>query len=75
MSIEVEVLSETYTILKQYIPQKDRQEAADNLMSAMIDLLSDHELKELSGTDSSLSRAFKEYADDPDEDEGHDYEE
>ena len=41
----------------------------------MIDLLSDHELKELSGTDSSLARAFKEYADDPDEDEGHDYEE
>jgi hypothetical protein len=75
MSIDVEVLSETYTILKQYIPQKDRQEAADNLMSVMIDLLSDHELKELSGTDSSLTRAFKEYADDPDEDEGYDYEE
>jgi DNA-binding transcriptional regulator GbsR (MarR family) len=75
MSIDVEVLSETYTILKQYIPQKDRQEAADNLMSVMIDLLSDHELKEFSGTDSSLSRAFKEYADDPDEDEGYDYEE
>lgn len=68
MSIEVDVLSETYTILKQYIPQKDRQEAADNLMSIMVDLLSDSELKEFSATDSNLSRAFKEYATDADED-------
>lgn len=74
MSIEVDVLSETYTILKQYIPQKDRQEAADSLMSVMVDLLSDDELKELSGTDSNLSRAFKEYAGDVDEDY-EDYEE
>jgi hypothetical protein len=74
MSIEVDVLSETYNILKQYIPQKDRQEAADNLMSIMVDLLSDPELKEFSGTDSSLARAFKEYAVDLDEDEGYDYE-
>lgn len=69
MSIEVDVLSETYTLLKQYIPQKDRQEAADSLMSVMVDLLSDDELKEFSGTDSSLSRAYKEYAGDYDEDD------
>ena len=69
MSIEVEVLSETYTILKQYIPQKDRQEAADSLMSVMVDLLSDDELKEFSSTDSSLSRAYKEYAVDYEEDD------
>lgn len=75
MSIEVDVLSETYTILKQYIPQKDRQEAADNLMSLMVDLLSDNELKEFSGTDSNLSRAFKEYAGDLEEDYNEDYEE
>lgn len=60
--MNIEVLSELYLILKQYIPQKDRQEAADQLMSAMTDLLSDQDLKELSGVDAALSRAFKEYA-------------
>ena len=62
MSIEVDVLSETYTILKQYIPQKDRQEAADNLMGLLVDMLNDLELKEFSGTDAALGRAYKEYA-------------
>ena len=62
MSIEADVLSETYTILKQYIPQKDRQEAADNLMGLLVDMLNDLELKEFSGTDAALGRAYKEYA-------------
>jgi hypothetical protein len=62
MSIEVDVLSEAYTILKQYIPQKDRQEAADNLMGLLVDMLNDLELKEFSGTDAAIGRAYKEYA-------------
>ena len=75
MSVEVDVLCEVYTILKQYIPQKDRQEAADTLMSVMVDLLSDDELKEFSGTDSSLARAYKEYSADFEEDDyGYDEE-
>jgi len=61
MSIDVEVLIETYTILKSYIPQKDRQEAADNLMSVMVDMLNDIELKEFGAVDAPLSRALKEY--------------
>jgi hypothetical protein len=61
MTIEVEVLSELYTIMKQYVPQKDRQECADNLMSVMVDLLGDKDLKEFSGTDNTLKRALKEY--------------
>ena len=69
MSIDVEVLVETYTILKQYIPQKDRQEAADNLMSVMVDMLSDQELQEFGTADSSLKRAMKEYAADVEDDE------
>jgi len=72
MSIEVEVISELYTILRGYIPQKDRQEAADNLMSVMIDMLGDADLKEFSGTDSALGRAYKEYAEDEDENEDED---
>ena len=61
MSIDVEVLSEAYTILKQYIPQKDRQEAADNLMSVLVDLLGDIDLQEFGSTDGNLKKALKEY--------------
>lgn len=74
MSIEVDVLSETYTVLKQYIPVKDRQEAADNLMSILVDMLGDIELKEFGSTDASLKKALKEYAADEDEEEPYDYE-
>ena len=75
MSIDVEVLIETYTILKQYIPVKDRQEAADNLMSVMVDMLNDQELKEFGVTDSQLKRAMKEYVgEDQDEDLDSEYE-
>lgn len=62
MSIEADVLSEVYTTLKQYIPAKDRQEAADNLMGLLVDAMNDVELKEFSGTDAALGRAYKEYA-------------
>jgi len=62
MSMDVEVLIESYTILKQYIPQKDRQEAADNLMSVMVDMLSDEELANFGGADNTLKRALKEYS-------------
>ena len=72
MTIDVDVLSEMYTILKQYIPQKDRQEAADNLMSVMVDMLGDQELKEFGGTDSTLKRALKEYSSDDDTDDNED---
>jgi hypothetical protein len=75
MSIEVEVLGEVYTILKQYIPQKDRQEAADNIMSVLVDMLNDLDLQEFGGTDSSLKKALKEYSVDQDEDEDTDWDE
>jgi DNA-binding transcriptional regulator GbsR (MarR family) len=76
MSIEVEVLGEVYTILKQYIPQKDRQEAADNVMSVVVDMLNDIDLQEFGGTDSNLKKALKEYSSDEDEDneDNYDYE-
>jgi len=61
MSIDIDVLSETYTILKQYIPVKDRQEAADNLMSVLVDMLNDIDLQEFGSTDNNLKKALKEY--------------
>ena len=74
MTIDAEVLSELYTIMKQYVPAKDRQECADNLMSVMVDMLGDQELKEFGTTDSTLKKALKEYTDDDeqDDDEGED---
>ena len=73
MSIEVEVLSELYTIMKQYIPTKDRQECADNIMSVIVDYLNDVDVREFGGTDSALKRALKEYVGDEDQPE-EDYE-
>ena len=75
MTIDVDILSEMYTVLKQYIPVKDRQEAADNLMSIMVDMLGDQELKEFGGTDATLKRALKEYSTDEDDVEDVDGEE
>ena len=68
MSIDVDVLVELYTIMKQYVPQKYRQEAADNLMSVMVDMLGDQDLKEFGTHDSILKRALKEYIDEDEED-------
>jgi hypothetical protein len=72
MSIEVDVLSELYSIMKQYIPAKDRQECADNIMSIMVDYLNDVDVREFGGTDAALKRALKEYADEEDADEEYD---
>lgn len=74
MSIEVEVLSELYTIMKQYVPAKDRQECADNIMSSMTDFLNDVDVREFGGTDASLKRALKEYVGDDEEPEEDEYE-
>ena len=75
MSIEVDVLSELYTIMKQYVPTKDRQECADNIMSVMADYLNDVDVKEFGGTDSALKRALKEYVGEDEDEEPEDYEE
>lgn len=77
MTIEVDTLSEVYQTLKQYIPQKDRQEASDNLMSILVDLLPDNDLMEFAGTDAYTKRSLQEFAPDmleEDEDEDDDYE-
>lgn len=77
MSIEIDTLVECYTILKEYIPAKERQGAADTLMSVMVDILGDPDLKQLAGVDSYLKRSYEEYDtvdDDDEEDINYDYE-
>jgi len=71
MTIDVDVLSEAYSSMKEYIPSKDRQEAADALMSTMVDYLSDDDLKDFAQTDGLLRKAFKEYAGDQDFDDSN----
>lgn len=73
MSLDIDVLSEAYTVLKEYIPSKDRQAAADNLMSVLVDVLNDKELKEFGGTDSYTKRSLEEYFDATDEEVDDDY--
>ena len=74
MSIEIDTLVEVYTILKEYVPVKERQGAADTLMSVMVDALNDLDLKELAGVDAYLRRSYEEYSQDDDaEDEETDY--
>ena len=67
MSIDVEVLIETYITLKEYVPAKERQAAADNLVSMLVDNLSEKELKEFGGADSYTKRALEEYIEDDEE--------
>jgi hypothetical protein len=71
MSIEVEVLCDAYSIIKEYIPSKDRQAAADHVFSVLTDLeISEQDLKIFSQTDQYLQRACSEYfQDDTDIDE------
>jgi hypothetical protein len=73
MSIDVEILIETYTILKEYIPAKERQAASDNLMSVLADTLSEKELKEFGSIDGYTKRSLEEYIND-DEEDYEDYE-
>jgi hypothetical protein len=70
MNIDIDVLIEAYTILKEYIPVKERQPAADTLMGVLVDMLSDPDIKQLAGADSYLKRSSADYIDDeePDED-------
>ena len=72
MNIDVEVLVEAYSTLKQYIPPKDRQEATDALTSILVDLLSDDDLKSFASTDAYTKNSFKEYSSGYEDDEDMD---
>ncbi len=65
----VDAIIEVYNILKEYVPSKERQAAADHVMSAMVDVLDDKEIKELASTDRYLRNSLQEYSVDDDEDE------
>ena len=73
MSIELDALGEVWLTCKEYINPKDRQAAADHVISVVADHnIVETDLKAFGGTDSYLKRAVEEYLGeevDADEDE------
>jgi hypothetical protein len=69
MSDTAEVLSEVYSILKEYISSKDRQAAADHVLSILVDLaIGEQEIKQFCASDRYLKQSYDEYFHDADED-------
>jgi hypothetical protein len=81
MSIELDALGEVWLTCKEYIAPKDRQAAADHVLSIVADHnITERDLKAFAGTDSYLKRSLQEYLGedeveeaDYDEDEDDDY--
>jgi len=80
MSLEVDILGEMWLTCKEYINPKDKQAAADHVISVVADhSITEADLKSFGGTDSYLKRALEEYLGedvseaDYDEDEDEDY--
>jgi hypothetical protein len=74
MSIELDVLIEAYNVLKEYVPSRDRQAAADHLVGNIIDIgLSESDLKKFSSTDAYIKRAMEDYLDDFDDSDDDSY--
>jgi hypothetical protein len=64
MSIEIDALIETYTVMKEYVVAKDRQAAADHVFSILMDSgVGEQDLRQLAGVDAYLGRASEEYLD------------
>jgi hypothetical protein len=78
MSLEIDILSEMWLTCKEYINPKDKQAAADHVISVIADhSITEADLKAFSGTDSYLKRALEEYlgedVSEADYDEDEDY--
>jgi hypothetical protein len=70
MSIELDALGEVWLTCKEYISPKDRQAAADHVISVVADHnIIERDLKAFGGTDAYLKRALTEYLGEDEEDE------
>ena len=59
---------EFWETVKEYIPAKDKQTAADHVLTNLVDMgLDDITLKELEGLDSIMEQAVSEHLDDEDD--------
>jgi len=73
MSIELDALGEVWLTCKEYIAPKDRQAAADHVLSIVADQnIVESDLKAFGGTDAFLKRALKEYLGEDEEEPAYD---
>ena len=61
MPIDIYTIEEVYKILSQYIPAKDKQEASDNIISYLVDVLDERDLSYLCADDKYLSNSLEQY--------------
>ena len=62
MSLEIDLLSEMWLTVKEYVPQKERQAVADHVINVVADhSITEVDLKKFGGTDAYLRRAVEEY--------------
>jgi hypothetical protein len=74
MSDTSELLVQFWQTVKEYIPAKDRQIAADHAINELVDLgITDNDLQELA-VDSAMRAAIAEHLDVEDSDEDSDEE-
>ncbi len=73
--IDVEVLVETYAVMKEYVPPKDRQAVADHLFSILTDLdgISEKDLRTFAQSDPYLQKSCEDYFQDDEEVDEDDY--
>jgi len=70
MSLEIDILSEVWLTCKEYINPKDKQAAADHVISVVADhSITEADLKVFGGTDGYLKRAVEEYLGEEESDE------
>ena len=76
MSIDIDVLIDTYTLLKEYVPVKERQAAADHVVSNLSETLTEPDLRQFGSIDGYTKRAVDEYLLEEDDDDNYynDYE-
>lgn len=63
-----EIVKNVYTILKQYISQKDMQQATDHLVDDLQELLDEEELYRLAGIDKYIKASVTDILGEPEED-------
>ena len=66
--IDIEVLTEAYLVMKEYVPARDRQTAADHLIGSLSDMsIDDRDLRKFAAVDTYLKRAIEDFLNDDDE--------
>lgn len=67
---DIDSVREIWSVLKEYIPSKEKQEAADHLISLLVDMdFPDSEFQSLVRSDHYLEEAAQEYLEEDTDDE------